>query len=135
MIIVGGLGSVAGAVYGAVFIIAVPALLDELGNASAALIVPAAEPARDPADHLRPLDRAVSCFRAERARTYLATKQGLLPVMAISVLDAARRRRRGDTVKIRLSAGLLVLVVALAVAAAGFAREPPPSSSSAGSAT
>ena len=42
--------------------------------------------------------------------------------MAISVLDAARRRKRGDTVKIRLSAGLLVLVVTLAVAAAGFGR-------------
>ena len=46
MIIVGGLGSVAGAIYGAAFMIAVPAWIDELSRNLSGLRVPASRTCR-----------------------------------------------------------------------------------------
>ena len=88
MIIIGGLGSVSGAIYGAAFLIWLPAYhpTTRLGAPGKLVLLPRFEAGGRSARSVRACPRGLPTRRTPRAGPAVATDQGLFPIMAIPLL-------------------------------------------------
>ncbi|WP_257953621.1 branched-chain amino acid ABC transporter permease [Nocardioides sp. B-3] len=87
MIIVGGLGTIAGSVYGAAFMVLVPVFIQRDRRRRRRLGPGPAQPrAGHRAGRLRPRHHLLPPVRATRPRTDLATHEGLHPLLAVPLL-------------------------------------------------